>query len=227
FFKKIQKEKPLVTIKIASSADGKISANLGEKTWVTGAEARRRGHLYRANHDAILVGIGTVLIDDPMLDCRIKGLEKRSPVRVLLDSNLRLSENSKFCKSAQKIPLWVMTCSNDQEKIKELENLGLRIFIIDKNDQGKLDLHHVMKVLSEQGITRVLSEGGGQVNASLIKASLVDRFIWFKSRENIGESGVNALYDISINQLDEHLNLSLINQGAAGADNWQEFEIIS
>lgn len=227
FFQKFTKQRPLVTVKIASSADGKIAAKENEQTWITGPESRMRGHLYRANHDAIMVGIGTAIIDDPTLDCRLPGLEGYSPVRVLLDTELRISPESKLCRTAHKLPLWIMTCSFDAEKYKLLEEKGAKIFCLERDEHNLVDLKMVMTTLIGEGITRVLSEGGGKLNASLIKASLVDRLIWFKSADSIGESGVDALYGIPINELAQQINLSLIDAGKTGTDQWQEFDVIN
>ncbi|MDG1438631.1 MAG: dihydrofolate reductase family protein, partial [Emcibacteraceae bacterium] len=94
------------------------------------------------------------------------------------------------------------------------------------NQDGRLDLNEVMAVLAKEGITRLLSEGGGQVNASLIKAGLIDRIIWFKSSESIGTTGVNALYDIPIEDLSKYVNLSVLDEGIVGVDHWQEFNVI-
>ncbi len=227
FFQKIILNRPLLTVKFASSIDGKIAHKKSEKSWITGTESRKRGHLYRANHDAIMVGIGTVLVDNPMLDCRINGLEDRSPIRVVVDTELRCDINTKLCVSAGKIPLWIMTSSNDVKKIATFENVGVKIFILDKDKSGYVNIDQVMKTLAQQGITRVLSEGGGKLNASLIKAGLIDRLLWFKSKETIGEKGVNALYDIDVNELDQHLNFILIDEGLSGSDSWQEYKIVS
>ncbi|MCC3860603.1 bifunctional diaminohydroxyphosphoribosylaminopyrimidine deaminase/5-amino-6-(5-phosphoribosylamino)uracil reductase RibD [Pseudemcibacter aquimaris] len=225
FFKKVTVQQPLVTVKLATSSDGKIAKVEGEQYWVTGQEARARGHLYRVSHDAIMVGINTVLADDPSLDCRLSGLNGHSPIRIILDSELKLPVVSKLSQSAQDIPVWVMTVSNDQEKISTLEELGVKIFQIQKNDQNQPDISEVLRVLAQNGITRLLSEGGAKVNASLVKNGLVDRIIWFKSAESIGENGVNALYDIPIDEIDQYLDLSLIENGVAGADHWQEFMV--
>lgn len=225
FLQKFTKQRPLVTLKIASSADGKIAAKEGAQTWITGPKSRRRGHLYRANHDAIMIGIGTALTDNPTLDCRIKGLEDRSPVRVLLDTNLRIPLDSKLCQTARETPLWIMTSCFDERKYAALEKKEIKIFCIDKDDRNLVDLNMVLKTLMNQGINRVLSEGGGKLNASLIKASLVDRLIWFKSADSIGEKGVDALYDIPADELSQYLNLSLIGSGITGEDRWQEFEV--
>tara|TARA_R110002096_G_scaffold435770_1_gene662573 strand:+ start:47881 stop:49002 length:1122 start_codon:yes stop_codon:yes gene_type:complete len=224
FFNRIELNRPLVTVKIASSADGKIAKNKGEKTWVTSPESRMRGHMYRANHDAILVGIGTVLVDDPTLDCRISGLEDRSPIRVVIDTHLRIDPASKLCKSADKIPLWIMTASFDEQKYAEITKTGARIFCLEQDVDGQVDLQQAMTSLAGEGITRLLCEGGGKLNASLIRASLVDRLIWFKSADSIGGNGVNALYDIALDELDQYLNLSLLEEGHSGPDHWQYFE---
>ena len=226
FFQKLSQKSPLVTIKIASSKDGKIAKNKGNKNWVTSQQSRRRGHLYRANHDAIMVGIGTALIDDPMLDCRVDGLEDRSPIRVVVDTELRIKAESKLCKTAKDIPLWIMTSSFNEQKYAMLEKAGARVFCLERDDQNRVNLHHAMKTLVREGVTRLLSEGGAQLNASLIKASLVDRLLWFKPDDLIGEKGVNALYDIAIKELENHLELSLVDEGQTGPDHWQEFEIL-
>ncbi len=226
FLLKIKENRPLVTVKIASSADGKIAKSKGEKSWITGPVSRMRGHLYRANHDAIMVGIGTAIIDDPMLDCRIEGLEERSPIRVILDSHLRLPLDGKLCKSAQKIPLWIMTSCDDLNKIKSFEQIGARVFCLNKDQNNQLDIDLVMKTLATNAITRLLSEGGSQLNASLIKASLIDHLIWFKSATNIGNDGIDALDNMAINRLDQHLKLTKIDEGTTGPDHWQEFKKI-
>jgi diaminohydroxyphosphoribosylaminopyrimidine deaminase/5-amino-6-(5-phosphoribosylamino)uracil reductase len=225
FLQKFTKQRPLVTLKIASSADGKIAIREGTQTWITGPESRRRGHLYRANHDAIMIGIGTALTDNPILDCRIKGLEDRSPVRVLLDTNLRIPLDSKLCQTAGELPLWIMTSCFDERKYAALEQKGIKIFCMERDDRNFIDLKMVLKTLMNQGVNRVLSEGGGKLNASLIKASLVDRLIWFKSADSVGEKGVDALYGISTNELNRYLDLSLIGSGTTGEDQWQEFEV--
>jgi len=223
FFNRIKQNQPLITIKIASSADGKIAKNKNKKSWVTGPQSRQKGHMFRAQHDAIMVGIGTALIDDPSLDCRIPGLEDRSPIRVVVDTNLQIDPMSSLCKSANKIPLWIMTAAPDLKKSSEIKNTGAQIFYFEKDSQEQLDLSKVMTLLAEQGITRLLCEGGSKLNASLIRANLVDRLIWFKSGDFVGKNGVDALYDISLDELDLYLTLSLLDEGQTGLDHWRHF----
>ncbi|HRW30086.1 MAG TPA: dihydrofolate reductase family protein, partial [Emcibacteraceae bacterium] len=107
----------------------------------------------------------------------------------------------------------------------ELEKRGAKIFCIEKDEMGRVNIGQVMEVLSGEGITRILSEGGAKLNASLIRTSLVDRLLWFKSEDSIGETGVDALYDIPIDNLGKYLNLSLVDEGETPPDHWQEFRI--
>ncbi|MDG1708321.1 MAG: bifunctional diaminohydroxyphosphoribosylaminopyrimidine deaminase/5-amino-6-(5-phosphoribosylamino)uracil reductase RibD, partial [Emcibacteraceae bacterium] len=224
FFQSITENKPLVTIKLATSQDGKIAVKEGVQTWVTGPEARMRGHLYRANYDAIMVGINTVLVDDPSLNCRIAGLGDRSPIRVILDSDLRIPLQSNLCDVSSQ-QTWIMTNSEDKEKTLFLEAKGLKVMHVSRIKDGGLNLIEVLAKLAKEGITRLLSEGGGKVNASLMKAGLIDRIIWFKSSESIGTKGVNALYDIPIEDFSQNIALSIIDEGKVGTDYWQEFNV--
>lgn len=227
FFQRISMNKPMVTIKIASSSDGKIATIKDEKSWITGPQSRMRGHLYRANHDAIMIGINTAMIDDPMLDCRLPGLEGRSPIRVVIDTHLKLPLESKLCKSAHIIPLWIITCSSNSKIIKAFEMTGVKVYTVKSDLNNQVDLKAALNILSDEGITRLLSEGGSQLNASLIKASLVDKLIWFKSSDFVGDDGVDALNDMAMDQLDQYIKLTTVDEGTTGSDHWQEFEKIN
>ncbi|NOZ42459.1 MAG: bifunctional diaminohydroxyphosphoribosylaminopyrimidine deaminase/5-amino-6-(5-phosphoribosylamino)uracil reductase RibD, partial [Alphaproteobacteria bacterium] len=224
FFKCCTANKPLVTLKIATSLDGRIASASGRSRWITGPASRRRGHLLRANHDAILVGIGTVLADDPSLDCRLPGLLGHSPLRIVVDSHLRITEASILVATAQEIPTWVITTAGRGKKSDRLEKSGVTVISCGKDDNGRVDLAAMLTRLSEKGITRLLVEGGGQVNASLIRASLVDRLYWFRSPGIIGGDGVAALPSVGVTELAEMPQFSLVRSGQAGKDSWQEFE---
>lgn len=225
FFSRCTKKRPLLTLKVASSQDGMIARTAGQKSWVTGPESRQRGHLLRADHDAILVGIGTVLADNPSLDCRLPGLSHRSPIRVVIDSHLRIPKDCKLVKTAQEIPTWVITTLTTGEKIDALARSGVRVLSCPANSQGRVDLGEMLIRLGAEGITRILSEGGAEVNASLIRASLVDRLYWFRSMDVIGDGGLSALASIELTELLERPNFHLVRTGRTGKDVWQEFEI--
>lgn len=229
FFTLCHQKRPMVTLKMATSQDGMIAAASGDKKWITGPLSRQRGHLLRANHDAIMVGIGTVLADNPSLDCRLAGLSHLSPVRVVLDSHLRIPDDCRLVDTAKKIPTWVITGQNEGQnegqKYQSLKSRGVEIFHCDRTGDGRLELKHMLAILGGQGITRLLSEGGAAVNASLIRASLVDRLYWFKAADIIGADGLAALSFTDINELTKSPNFSLVRSGHTGNDIWQEYKI--
>lgn len=222
FFKRCAEIRPMVTVKIASSLDGRIASASGHSQWITGPESRRRGHLLRATHDAILVGVGTVLADNPSLDCRLAGLEDRSPLRVVMDSHLRIPEDCQLVMTAQKIPTWVITSGKPGRKSARLEKSGVKVIFCDCDDQGRVDMASMLNLLGQAGLTRLLSEGGAQVNASLIRASLVDRLYWFRSPSIIGGDGLAALPSIGVEDLADIAEFSLVRTGQSGKDSWQE-----
>lgn len=195
-FRRIRDHRPHVVLKLAVSPDGKIAAEGHQPVAVTGERVRSRVHLLRAQCDAILVGIGTVKADDPELTCRLPGMMKRSPVRVVLDRALRISGNSKLVHSARTTPLWVMT--SDIAEAPAAMALGaagaqvLRVPAVAAPVPG-LDLPAVLHSLSEKGITRLMVEGGAKVASSFVSAGLVDEVWLFQGPNEIGEGGVNAL----------------------------------
>lgn len=225
FFLRISARRPMVTVKLATSLDGRIAAASGDSKWITGPESRARGHLLRASHDAIMVGIGTVRADDPSLDCRLPGLAHRSPVRIVVDGRLETPLDSRLVASAGAIPTWIVTHNPDGAKRAGLERAGVEIISGCCDEKGRIELPKMMTLLAEKGITRLLSEGGAQLNTSLIRASLVDRLHWFRSNAIIGGDGLAAIQSIGLNELREAPHYTLRRQGRTGKDIWQEFEI--
>jgi diaminohydroxyphosphoribosylaminopyrimidine deaminase/5-amino-6-(5-phosphoribosylamino)uracil reductase len=191
FFLKVQHGRPLVTLKMAQSLDGKIATATGESQWITGDRARAFGHLLRARHDAVLVGVGTALADDPMLTCRLTGLEGRSPLRVVLDTRVRLTEWSKLAQTALDIPTLVYTSAADGGGA--LEACGVEIVRVAKGAAGRPKLEDVAADLAGRGITRLLVEGGATVHAAFLNAGLADRLEVFSAPMILGGSGVNAV----------------------------------
>ena len=172
FFHYITKKTPYVVMKYAMTADGKIAARTGDSKWITGEEARRHAHTLRHQYAAIMAGIGTVLADDPMLNARIE--HGNDPIRVICDSNLRISEGSNIVKTAREIPTIIATISKDQEKIAKLEQKGCKILKTSEQD-GKVNVKEVLKQLRNMEIDSVLVEGGGILNESLIKNDCVHK----------------------------------------------------
>jgi diaminohydroxyphosphoribosylaminopyrimidine deaminase/5-amino-6-(5-phosphoribosylamino)uracil reductase len=172
FFKRVAEGRPLVALKIAQSADGYVAGPAGSKRWITSEMARHHSHLLRAEHDAILVGIGTVLADDPLLTCRLPGLANRSPVRVVLDSHLRLPLGSQLARSAREVPVIAVTAA--REGGSELAALGVAIERVAGDAEGRPDLAALLKALGLRGMTRLLVEGGPTVQSAFLQRSLAD-----------------------------------------------------
>ncbi|MFW6027776.1 MAG: bifunctional diaminohydroxyphosphoribosylaminopyrimidine deaminase/5-amino-6-(5-phosphoribosylamino)uracil reductase RibD, partial [bacterium] len=194
FLSRIERGRPLVTLKLATSLDGRIAAASGRSHWITGDEARARGHLLRARHDAILVGSGTVLADDPALTCRLPGLEDRSPVRVVMDGKLRLPPDSALARTARETPVWAVTRAGQGGKaLSALKQRGVSVIEIEGTPGAPLDPAAVLGALAGRGITRLLVEGGVRVASAFWKAHLVDRVVWFRAPFALGADARPAL----------------------------------
>ncbi|GKQ50657.1 bifunctional diaminohydroxyphosphoribosylaminopyrimidine deaminase/5-amino-6-(5-phosphoribosylamino)uracil reductase RibD [Bradyrhizobium sp. Ce-3] len=192
-FRRIRDKRPHVILKLAVSADDKIAASGGKTVAISGEAARTRVHLLRARSDAILVGIGTVKADDPLLTCRLPGMADRSPVRVVLDRALRISGDSRLVHSARETPLWVMTSDvAEAPAAVKLGAAGAQVIRVAASAAG-LDLPAVLHALAERGITRLMVEGGSRVANSFVAAGLVDEIWLLRGPDAIGADGVPAL----------------------------------
>src|SRR5665213_314301 len=195
-FRRIRDKRPHVILKLAVSADDKIGAAGRKSVAITGEAARARVHLLRAQCDAILVGIGTVRADDPILTCRLPGMEARSPVRVVLDRSLRIPGPSRLVHSARETPLWVMTSETaEAPAAMKLGAAGAHVMRVATTTTlpPELDLMAVLHALAKQGITRLLVEGGARVASSFVAAGLVDEAWLLRGPDSIGADGVPAL----------------------------------
>jgi diaminohydroxyphosphoribosylaminopyrimidine deaminase/5-amino-6-(5-phosphoribosylamino)uracil reductase len=190
-FRRIRDHRPHVILKLAVSADDKIGAAGHKPVAITGEAARTRVHLLRAQCDAILVGIGTVLADDPVLTCRLPGMEGLSPVRVVLDRALRIPGTSKLVQSARQTPLWVIGSEiAEAPAAAKLGAAGAEVIRV-ASTTGLLPV--ALFALAENGITRLLVEGGARVAASFVAAGLVDEVWLLRGPEVVGADGVPAL----------------------------------
>jgi diaminohydroxyphosphoribosylaminopyrimidine deaminase / 5-amino-6-(5-phosphoribosylamino)uracil reductase len=210
-FQRIRDKRPHVILKLAVSSDDKIGAAGRKPVAITGEVAKARVHLLRAQCDAILVGIGTVQADDPLLTCRLPGMEPRSPVRVVLDRALRLSGTSRLVHSARETPLWVMTSNlSEAPAAMKLGAAGAQVIRVATTSAPPpgLDLSAVLQALAERGVTRLLVEGGARVASSFVAAGLVDEVWLLRGPEVVGADGVAAL---------DALPLSAITQSPAFA----------
>jgi len=222
FFLRMREKRPLVTLKIAQSLDGKTATSSGESRWITGEDARRFGHLLRARHDAILIGIGTALADNPDLTCRIAGLECHSPLRVVLDTRLRLGEWTKLARGANKIPTLVYSTCNSAPA---LAACGVEIVAVTRDARGRPDLCVVLNDLAERGITRLLIEGGAAVHAAFLDRGYVDRLEIFRSPLVLGDAGHSAIDALAALTLDEAPRFARVRRQVLGADLLESFEV--
>lgn len=202
FFLSFLRGRPLFTLKAATTLDGRIATRTGESRWITGAGSRATAHRLRAQHDAILIGSGTAVVDDPSLTCRLPGMENRSPIRIVVDGRLRLTPAMKLIETADRTPTWIFTIPNrDSRRYRALEKRGA--VVIEVESDG---CHHpapgaVAAVLAERGITRVLIEGGSEIAASYLTAGMVDRLEWFHAPRIVGGDGLPATGALGITSL--------------------------
>ncbi len=201
FFLRVGHARPMVTLKLATTLDGKIATSSGESQWITGSEARRVAHVLRGRHDAVLAGVGTVMADDPELTCRIPGYRPTPVVRVIVDSHLRTSLTGRLARTAGEAPLWFLVRDGvDAHRRKVFEDLGATVIDVKSGEAG-IDMADGMRALASAGLTRVLAEGGGQVAASLVRAGLVDRIAWFHAPSVMGGDGWPAVQGFGIDKL--------------------------
>ena len=216
--------RPHVILKLAVSADGKAGAPGRKPLAITGEAARDRVHLLRAQSDAIMVGIGTALADDPMLTCRLPGMEKYSPVRVVLDSALRLPPASRLARSARDVPVWVVAGAEASRAAEDaLLREGVTVLRAAQSD-GRLDLAAVLKLMGARGVTRLMVEGGPTLAAALLAADLIDEAVLFQSSKVVGTDGVDALDGLPLTALTQSPRLQCVMSEPAGADTRLVFE---
>lgn len=195
FVMRVRAGRPLVTLKLASTLDGRIATGTGESRWITGPAARRATHALRGRHDAVMVGIGTVLADDPDLTCRLPGFRARPVVRVVADTNLRTPLSARVL--AGEAPTWLLARADASAgRQKAIEEQGGRVIRVDPQTGER-----PLRALGDAGLTSVLVEGGAGLAASLLRAGLVDRIAWFHAPALAGEDGLPAIRDLGVARL--------------------------
>jgi diaminohydroxyphosphoribosylaminopyrimidine deaminase/5-amino-6-(5-phosphoribosylamino)uracil reductase len=219
FFCRLRLGRPLVTLKLATSLDGQIATRRGESQWITGPPARERAHALRAAHDAIMVGTGTVLADNPQLTCRLPGLSQRSPVRVVIDRHLRIPPTMRLIADARNVPTWIVTTpSADPTRRQVLLDSGVSVIDVDPAADGTIELRAALAALGERGITRLLVEGGGRLAAALAHARLIDRLIWVHAPLLIGNDGTPAIADFGLDSLADAPQFDRLSTETLGSD---------
>lgn len=217
FFLRTEQGRPFVTLKLASSFDGRIATATGHSQWITGPEARRFVHGLRARHDAVMVGAGTARADDPMLTVRGLGAA-RQPVRVVVSRRLDLPLLGQLARSAQDVPLWLCHGADaDAERLRAWEGLGARLLPCGVAG-AQLDPRDVLAQLGAGGLTRVFCEGGGALAASLLGADLVDELVGFTAGLAIGAEGLPAIGALGLGRLHEAPRFELVETRPIGGD---------
>ena len=219
FFRRVVEGRPLVTLKVATTLDGRIATHGGESRWITGDVARSWAHALRANHDAVMVGLGTATADNPRLTCRLPGLEDRSPLRVVIDARLRLPLGSHLVSGAGEFPTWIVTLGDGKaaRRAVYLER-GVELIEVDADENGNPDLRHALHALGGRGLTRLLVEGGGKLAAALLSARLVDRLAWFRSPGIIGGDGMAVAAAFGVDRLADMAAFTRLSVMEAGDD---------
>jgi diaminohydroxyphosphoribosylaminopyrimidine deaminase/5-amino-6-(5-phosphoribosylamino)uracil reductase len=209
-FRRVRDQRPHVILKLAVSADDKIAGPGHKQVAITGEVARTRVHLLRAQSDAILVGIGTVRADDPLLTCRLPGMAARSPVRVVLDRGLRIPGDSRLVRSARQTPLWVIASElAEAPAAARLGAAGAQVIRVAPAAASGLGLPAVLHALAEKGITRLMVEGGSRVASSFVAADLVDEVWLLRAPQTIGADGIAALDALPLSEITQSPRLKL------------------
>ncbi len=193
----------MVTLKLASTLDGRIATHGGDSQWITGTPARRLAHAMRGRHDAVMVGVGTVLADNPDLTCRIQGFRSTPNVRIVADSHLRTPLTSRLLTTAAEIPTWfLLRQGTNLSREEAFADIGATLIKIPGSSAG-VNLEAAFQALGAAGLTRVLVEGGGQLAAALLRADLVDRVAWFHAPTVMGGDGWPAVQAFGVETLDQ------------------------
>lgn len=212
YLKYVKNKVPFVILKCAMTLDGRIATKSGKSRWITGRKSRTYAHSIRGSVDAILVGINTVIKDNPRLTCRIGG--GRDPLRVIVDSELRIPQNAKVLKDDN--VLIATTKKSSTRKRRALEKKGVRVLIVRCNGD-LVDLKAVMKELGKSGITSVMIEGGSKIATSALKEEVVDKVMFFMAPRIFGK-GLEAIGDLGIESVDNAIRLKAINTERMGRD---------
>ncbi|GAA0622862.1 hypothetical protein GCM10009422_18570 [Brevundimonas kwangchunensis] len=205
--------RPSVTLKVATSLDGRIATGSGESKWITGEEARLEGHRLRAAHDAILVGIETVLADDPALTARLPGRSVDQPLRVVLDSRLRTPVTAKVVGADTLILTAAEPVAIGSARVERVESEG-----------GRPTANAALAAIGRAGARSLLIEGGGQVAASFLRAGLVDRIEWFRAPILLGGEGRPCIAALALAKLADAPKFRRVSADPVGDDLWERYE---
>jgi len=216
YFKYHEKGIPFITLKIAQSFDGRIATASGNSQWISSPDSLKLAHRWRAIHDGIMVGINTVLSDDPSLTVRLaKG---KNPHRLILDSRLRIPLESKVLSDGKASQTLVLTTNRaSPDRIQKIQGLGAGVIVVTANPQKQVDLGEALRILANEGLTSILVEGGAGLTTSFLQARLVDKLLVVIGPKIIGK-GIEAVGDLSISDINQAIRLSVEKTERVGED---------
>jgi diaminohydroxyphosphoribosylaminopyrimidine deaminase / 5-amino-6-(5-phosphoribosylamino)uracil reductase len=227
FFLRLREGRPLVTLKLATTLDGRIATRSGESRWITGELARAQVHLLRARHDAVMVGAMTAASDDPELYCRLPGLEGRQPLRIVFDTHLRLPLTSKLVQSAAQNPVWIVIGdSADRARADAFRDAGVQLLEIEPDATGYPPLRAVLAEFGRRGLTRILVEGGSHLAAALAASDMIDRIEWFRAPRLFGADAVPAAQAYGVERIVDARRFRRVAAVPQGDDLWESYERI-
>ncbi|MEE2995878.1 MAG: bifunctional diaminohydroxyphosphoribosylaminopyrimidine deaminase/5-amino-6-(5-phosphoribosylamino)uracil reductase RibD, partial [Pseudomonadota bacterium] len=219
FLKYVKNGRPIITVKAATTLDGRIATSTGESQWITGEVSRAIGHGMRARHDAIMIGGATVITDNPSLTCRLPGLEGASPARVVICGKHPIPLSHKLVMSASEIPTtFVIGGRAEIAERDAYEAAGVSIIEMGNRLDGNVDIKKALQMLGEEGITRLMVEGGGRLISSLLRGDLVDRLVWFRAPKLVGGDGIAVSESFGVAELDGAAKFVKVSARPAGDD---------
>jgi len=217
FLSAVERGRPWVTLKLATTLDGRIATASGESRWITGDESRAFVHRLRDAADAVMIGSETALADDPRLDVRRDGRVVRTPIRVLLDGRLRVPANARLLSDAEAASTWVV-CGERARGLAAVREVAGRVLPVRRSGTGHVDLTRALKSLTNEGLTTVLVEGGGGLAAALLRAGLVDEVHWMLAPKLIGGDGRAGLGPLALRRLKDAVHLDAARVRRRGDD---------
>jgi diaminohydroxyphosphoribosylaminopyrimidine deaminase/5-amino-6-(5-phosphoribosylamino)uracil reductase len=211
FFKVKLAGKPYVTLKLATSLDGKIATKNYHSKWITSACSQNFSHHLRSINDCIMVGANTIRKDNPMLNCRLEGFEEYCPIRVVISASLDFDQDCNIFKSYNQGPTLIFTGSNpNQNNLKKLQKIidqkNIEIISLPNNQDQRLDLDDVLSNLVKRNINSILLEGGGNLATEFVKQDLVDELVWIRNKKIIGADGISAIGDLVLSDVNLAIN---------------------
>lgn len=207
---------PLVTVKFAQTLDGRIATSTGNSQWISSPASQRLAHKLRTYNDAVMVGVGTVLSDNPQLTVRL--VRGRNPTRIILDSRLRIPLDAKVLRNQESAPTIVATTYGaDDEKLSALRQMGIEVLVSREDEWGEVDLGHLFEILGKRGISSVLVEGGAETITSLLRLNLVDRLVVIVAPKLMGK-GIEAVGELDITDVSQTLKLTFSRTYRVGED---------